>query len=163
MWGLTIIRWIDVFYLPSFLPKTLVAGWRNLAHQRPRQHSETQRRRITPLGGTKLISGGGSLPLPRNSRHLQLRCDLPGRARQIALSIPADELHDDNGIDKLFEKLDKSFERDEMDLCLRSIEELRNLCPERGYIHYCVHIGIRTPVWEGKESQNGASRCDSRL
>ena len=40
---------------------------------------------------------------------------LTGRARQIALSIPADELHDDNGIDKLFEKLDKSFERDEMD------------------------------------------------
>ena len=36
----------------------------------------------------ELISGGGSLPLPRNSRHLQLRCDLlagPGRLLSLYL------------------------------------------------------------------------------
>ena len=61
------------------------------------------------------------------------------RAKQIALSIPADELHDDNGIDKLFEKLDMSFKRDEVD-CANETYKNFEICVRREGICITAYI-----------------------
>ena len=64
---------------------------------------------------------------------------LTGRARQIALSIPADELHDDIGIDKLFEKLDKSFRRDEVDCAYEAYKNFE-ICVRREGISITAYL-----------------------
>lgn len=91
------------------------------------------------VGKMKLTYGRELPNSKRKKQALAVALELEGRAKEIAMEISADELDDDNGMDKLLEKLDDVFQLEEKDRAYEAYTQFDRLTKD-GSVSMSDHI-----------------------